>query len=161
MALLPLVPVSGKGRALYQPIWAEDAADCVIACLRAPPAGQRLKRTGNADPALGASASSAPAVGNSADHRRFELAGPDTLSRDEIVRVVLRSIDRSRPLVHLPTPIVSRTLRVLQAAAGSGTLVTWDEAELMESQMISTRGAADAEGLGVTPRPMAAVLGTA
>jgi NADH dehydrogenase len=161
MALLPLVPVSGKGRALYQPIWAEDAADCVIACLRAHPGGQRSKRTGNADPAPGASPSSAPAAGNSVDHRRFELAGPDTLSRDEIVRVVLRSINRSRPLVHLPTPIVSRTLRVLQAAAGSSTLVTWDEAELMESQMISTRGAADAEGLGVTPRPMAAVLGTA
>jgi NADH dehydrogenase len=104
--------------------------------------------------------SSASAVGNSADHRRFELAGPDTLSRDEIVRVVLRSMNRTRPLVHVPTPIVSRTLRVLQAAAGSSTLVTWDEAELMESQMISTRGAADAEGLGVAPRPMAAVLGT-
>jgi NADH dehydrogenase len=158
MALLPLVPVSGNGRALYQPIWAEDAADCVIACLNAPPAEQDSKRTGSAETALGRSRSSAVRVGNSADHRRFELAGPDTLSRDEIVRVVLGSMNRSRPLVHLPTPIVSRTLRVLQAAAGSRTFVTWDEAELMESQMISTRGAADVEGLGVTPRSMAAVL---
>jgi NADH dehydrogenase len=159
IALLPLVPVSGNGRALYQPIWAEDAADCVIACLRAPPGGERSKRTGGAEPELGASRSPAPGARNPTDHRRFELAGPDTLSRDEIVRIVLGSINRSRPLVHLPTPIVSRTLRVLQAAAGSRTLVTWDEAELMESQMISTRGAADVEGLGVTPRTMAAVLG--
>src|SRR5277367_6896786 len=36
MALLPVMPVSGRGRALYQPIWAEDVADCVIASLRAP-----------------------------------------------------------------------------------------------------------------------------
>src|ERR1700733_13945402 len=35
LALLPVMPVSGRGRALYQPIWAEDVADCVIAVLRA------------------------------------------------------------------------------------------------------------------------------
>ncbi|MGH2781757.1 MAG: SDR family oxidoreductase, partial [Thermoleophilaceae bacterium] len=28
---LPAIPVSGSGRALYQPIWAEDVADCVVA----------------------------------------------------------------------------------------------------------------------------------
>src|ERR1700680_4142329 len=33
LALLPMVPVSGRGRALYQPIWAEDVADCVMAAL--------------------------------------------------------------------------------------------------------------------------------
>ena len=38
MALLPAMPVSGRGRAAYQPIWAEDVADCVIAALRAPAA---------------------------------------------------------------------------------------------------------------------------
>ena len=38
MALLPVMPVSGSGRALYQPIWAEDAADCVIAALHGPTA---------------------------------------------------------------------------------------------------------------------------
>jgi len=37
--------------------------------------------------------------------------------------------------------------------------VTWDEAELMEVTMTSTRGAADAEALGVTPAHMRAVLG--
>src|SRR5271170_1396681 len=36
LALLPAVPVSGRGRAVYQPIWAEDVADCAIAALRAP-----------------------------------------------------------------------------------------------------------------------------
>jgi NADH dehydrogenase len=129
MALLPLMPVSGNGRALYQPIWAEDAADCVIAALRAE------------------------------DHGRIELAGPDTLSHDEIVRVVLAGLNRSRPLLHVPTPIVSRTLRLLQLTLGSRAFATWDEAELMESPMISRRGAADVEGLGVSPQSMAAVLG--
>jgi uncharacterized protein YbjT (DUF2867 family) len=42
MALLPVMPVSGRGRASYQPIWAEDVADCVIAALHAAgPGGKR------------------------------------------------------------------------------------------------------------------------
>jgi NADH dehydrogenase len=159
MALLPLVPVSGNGRALYQPIWAEDAAECVIACLRAATGQRRSKPAGSADPGPAAIGPAALGAGNLPGHRRFELAGPDTLSRDEIVRLALGALDRRRPLVHLPTPIVSRTLRLLQAAVGPRALVTWDEAELMESPMISTRGATDVEGLGVTPRSMAAVLG--
>ncbi len=132
LALLPVMPVSGRGRALFQPISAEDVADCVIAALRSP-------------------AESA--------HVRHELAGPETLSHNDIVRTVLRSLDCDRPLLHVPTPIVSRALRLLEAASGPRAPATWDEAELMEVSMTSARGAADAEGLGVTPQPMRAVLG--
>ena len=39
LALLPLMPVPGRGHAVYEPIWAEDVADCVIASLRAPAEG--------------------------------------------------------------------------------------------------------------------------
>ena len=72
---------------------------------------------------------------------------------------MLRSQDRNRPLLHIPTPIVSRALRLLEATSGQRAFATWDEAELMEVPMISSRGAADAESLGVTPQPMPAVLG--
>jgi uncharacterized protein YbjT (DUF2867 family) len=133
LALLPAMPVSGRGRALYQPIWAEDVAGCVISALRRE---------------------DAPA------HTRHELAGPETLSHDDIIRSVLRSLQRKRPLLHVPTPIVSRTLRLLEAVAGPRAFATWDEAELMEVAMTSLRGAADVEALGVTPQRMAAVLGT-
>lgn len=133
LAPLPLTPVSGRGRAVYQPIWAQDVADCVLAALRAPDAQA---------------------------HERYELAGPETLSHNEIVRTVLQALDgRRRPLIHLPTPIVSRTLRLLEAVRKDRAFATWDEAELMETSMIAPRGAADAESLGVTPRAMAAVLG--
>jgi len=132
LALLPVMPVSGRGRAVFQPIWAEDAADCLIAAL---------------------------AVEDGPAHRRYELAGPETLSHGEIIRAVLRSLNRRRPLLHVPTPIVSRSLRLLERAAGPRAFATWDEAELMEVAMTSPRGAADAETLGVTPQRMAAVLG--
>ena len=61
--------------------------------------------------------------------------------------------------MHVPTPLVSRTLRLLERFAGAGAFATWDEAELMEVSMTSARGAADAQALGVHPQRMAAVLG--
>ena len=33
LSYLPVVPISGDGEALYQPIWADDAAACVMATL--------------------------------------------------------------------------------------------------------------------------------
>jgi uncharacterized protein YbjT (DUF2867 family) len=128
-ALLPAMPMSGGGRALYQPIWAGDAADCVMGALRAP-----------------------DTAGS------FDLAGPQTLSHTEIVRAVLHALHRNRPLLHVPTPVVARCLRLLEAAAGTHAIATWDEAELMEVSMVSSRGTADAERFGVDPQPMAAVL---
>jgi uncharacterized protein YbjT (DUF2867 family) len=138
LALLPVMPVSGRGRAAFQPIWADDVAACVLAALRAD----------GTDPASGIR------------HRRYELAGPETLSHTDIVRTLLRSLNRKRPLLHVPTPIVSRALRTLERVGGSRAFATWDEAELMETAMTSSRGAADAEALGVRPQRMAAVLGS-
>jgi uncharacterized protein YbjT (DUF2867 family) len=137
LALLPAVPVSGSGRANYQPIWAEDVADCVMAALA------RSERAGARD----------------GGRERYELAGPETLSHTEIVRAVQRALDRRRQLVHVPTPIVSRSLRALETIAGSRAFATWDEAELMEVPMVSARGTADAERLGVMPQRIGAVLG--
>jgi len=90
---------------------------------------------------------------------RYELAGPETLSHNDLVRIVLRSLRRRRALVHVPTPIVSRALRALERVSGPKAFATWDEAELMEVPMLSTRGTADVEALGVSPQRMPAVLG--
>jgi uncharacterized protein YbjT (DUF2867 family) len=147
LSLLPLMPISGWGRAAFQPIWAEDVSDCVLAALRAD----------DADRSQGAN----DVASRAARHVRYELAGPETLTHTDIVRTLLRSLGRGRPLLHVPTPIVSRALRALERVGGSHALATWDEAELMESSMTSARGAADAQALGVTPQRLAAVLGTA
>src|SRR5689334_13556391 len=72
-ALLPAVPVSGSGAARYQPIWARDVARCVVTALD------------------GGGSRNSPA--------RFELAGPDVLSYDEIVERVIEASGRERPLV--------------------------------------------------------------
>jgi uncharacterized protein YbjT (DUF2867 family) len=139
LALLPVMPVAGRGRTLYQPIWAEDVADCVMAALARPDA-------------RGSGAVS---------HERFELAGPEVLSHADVVRLVLHARGRNRLLVPVPTPLVSRALRALEAIAGSRAFATWEEAELMEAPMVSSRGASDARSLGVEPMPMSTVLGRA
>ncbi len=49
-------------------------------------------------------------------------------------------------------------LNGLRRAVGDSVFATWEEAELMEVPMTTTRGDADARELGVEPRRMAAVL---
>jgi uncharacterized protein YbjT (DUF2867 family) len=128
-SFLPVLPVSGSGQARYQPIWAGDVAACVTAAL----AGR-------------------------GDRDRYELAGPQTLSYDEISDLVSRASGRPRPLVHVPLPLVRSGLIGLRRVFGERVFATWEEAELMEVPMVSERGTADAESLGVSPQAMSDVL---
>src|SRR3954463_10963261 len=130
MSLLPALPIAGSGDARYQPIWAGDVADCVIA---------ELQRAPNGD-----------------GRRRFELAGPETLSYDEIARVALRSWRRQRRLLHVPLPVVHAGLRSVEAVSRQKGVPPWVEAQLMEIRMTTERGSADAESLGVQPLRMSA-----
>jgi uncharacterized protein YbjT (DUF2867 family) len=135
LSLLPVMPLSGSGQATFQPIWAEDVADCVMAALPSGPHGAR------------------------AEGARFELAGPDTLSYRALVETVLRSFGRRRLLIGVPTSLIRRTLRAVELLMGPAAFATWDEAELLEVPMTTVRGSADVRRLGVTPRSMRAVLG--
>jgi len=128
-SFLPVVPVSGSGRARYQPIWAKDVARSVVGALQG--------RNGR---------------------DRYELAGPQTLSYNEISDLVSRASGRPRPLLHIPLPLVRSGLIAMRKVFGEAVFATWEEAELMEVPMVSERGTADAEALGVAPLRMAEVL---
>ena len=128
-SFLPVLPVSGDGKARFEPIWAEDVARCVVAALTAAPAAAR-----------------------------YELAGPETLSYDQMSDLVSRIAGRPRPLVHVPLPLVRSSLIAIRSLFGEAVFATWEEAELMEVSMVSQRGTADAQALGVQPRRMSDVL---
>jgi uncharacterized protein YbjT (DUF2867 family) len=121
LSRLPAVPISGSGKAQFQPVWADDVADAVVNAL-------------------------------SSEGSTYELAGPEVLSYDDIVREVLRAANRRRRLVHVPLPVVRASLKLLRFA-------TWEEVELLEEPMVTERGTADIEQLGVSPHSMPAVLG--
>jgi NADH dehydrogenase len=127
-SFLPVLPVSGEGRARFEPIWAQDAARCVV---------EALER---------------------GDRPRYELAGPEVLSYDEMSDLVSRVAGRPRRLVHLPLPLVRAGLIATRSVFGEAVFATWEEAELMEVPMVSERGTHDAEALGVEPRRMVDVL---
>jgi NADH dehydrogenase len=135
MSLLPVMPIPGAGRTPFQPIWSEDVAECVIAAL---PGG---------------------AHADTADGARYELAGPETLTHRQIVEIALSSFSRRRPIIGVPTRFTRRALNLVELLMGPAAFATWDEAELMEIPMTSRQGTADAEALGVVPKPMRAVLG--
>jgi NADH dehydrogenase len=131
-SFLPVLPVSGEGLAQFQPIWAADVARCVVGALAA------------AEP-----------------RRRYELAGPETLTYDQMSDLVSRIAGRPRPLVHVPLPLIRAGLIALRTLFGEAVFATWEEAELMEVGMVSERGTADAQELEVDPRRMSDVLESA
>jgi uncharacterized protein YbjT (DUF2867 family) len=129
LALLPVLPISGSGRSRYQPIWARDVARCVIAALQ-----------------------------RGSSNARYELAGPEALTYNEIARTVASAAGRDRPLVHVPLGLVHLALISLRRLFGEAVFATWEEAELMEVPMTTPRGTLDAESLGVEPVPVREVL---
>jgi NADH dehydrogenase len=131
-SFLPVLPVSGEGQARFQPIWARDVAQCVVNALAA------------AEP-----------------RPRYELAGPETLTYDQMSDLVSRIAGRPRPLVHVPLPLIRSSLIALRFLLGEAVFATWEEAELMEVGMVSEGGSADAQALGVEPRRMGDVLASA
>jgi uncharacterized protein YbjT (DUF2867 family) len=133
LALLPVIPVSGSADAAYQPIWAEDVARCVVAAMGEPAEGSR----------------------------RYELAGPERLTYEQMARTIAKAAGRERPVVHVPLGAVRFSLVWLRRLVGEAVFATWEEAELMEVPMFTPRGDADVRAFGVEPRRMADVLADA
>jgi uncharacterized protein YbjT (DUF2867 family) len=132
LGFLPAVPLVGRGIARTQPLWASDAADCLIAALDRPP--------------------------SDGGRARYELAGPETLTQRDVVRLVLAASGRRRRSLPLPLVGLRAALRAEETLAGPTSLLTWDEAQLLAVEMLTARGTEDARTLGVQPRRMAEVL---
>jgi uncharacterized protein YbjT (DUF2867 family) len=128
LSLLPVLPISGDGTAAFQPIWAADAARCVVATLAGETDG------------------------------RVELAGPQTLTYEDMAKLIARASGRDRPPVHVPLGLVRLGLIWLRRLVGEAAFATWEEAELMEVPMTTPRGDADVRRLGVEPAAMPDVL---
>jgi uncharacterized protein YbjT (DUF2867 family) len=89
---------------------------------------------------------------------RYELAGPQRLTYDQLARLIAESTGRPRRLLHVPLPFVRSGLIWLRRLFGERAFATWEEAELMEVPMVSATGTTDIKRLGVEPEPMRSVL---
>ena len=91
----------------------------------------------------------------------YELGGPEVLSMREIMQIILRVIERERPLVSLPFGLARFKAMFLQFAPGALKL-TPDQVELLKTDNVVSEAAKAAgltlEGLGITPDSMEAVV---
>lgn len=129
-SFLPAIPISGNGRSRYQPVWADDVARAVENSLHGDGEGDHL----------------------------YELAGPQTMTYAEMSELVGLLAGRPRPVIRIPLQLVHLGLSAIHRLVGENAFATWQEAELMRVPMVTDRGTADLQSLGVEPRSMADVL---
>lgn len=88
---LPFVPIFGDGKALLTPLFIEDIGRFFSLLVTAP---DRCART------------------------MFGLGGPETVSIDQFLRMILRAMGRSRAVLHIPKPIGKLQGGVMQFLPG-------------------------------------------
>ncbi len=126
--LLPVVPLFGSGQTRLQPVYVEDVAAAVAACLR--------------------DAASAGKI--------YELGGAEVHTYREILQQVLRH--RSRRRAVLPVPLVIWDMLATALSVLPAPPVTRDQIALMRRDNIVNEGAPSFKELGMTPRSVNELL---
>ena len=126
---LPIVPIIG-GKARFQPVYVDDVAEAVAQSL--------------ADPAR---------FGG----QIFELGGPETISMAELNKRIAREIGEDPSFVDMPDSLSG----LMASLTGwlPGAPITRDQWAMLQSDNVVADGAAGLEAFGITPTPMAAVIG--
>ena len=85
--LNPIVPIVGDGKSMFQPIWVEDVCTC-------------FERMLDDDAYLG---------------QGYDVGGPEQLSYEEMVDVIMRVLGRRRPKMHVPVALMKPAAALMQA----------------------------------------------
>ena len=133
-ARAPFVPLVGSGLAKVQPVFVGDVGRAVAAV---------LARSDTA-------------------HSVFELGGPRIYTYREIAALVLREIDRKKPIVGVPAPMMRLAGLLAQQIAHVGLRppITADQAELMMHDNVVRAGALSLASLGIAPTAAEVILPT-
>lgn len=127
-ALAPALPLIGGGATLFQPVYVDDVAAAIQACLTL----------------------------EEGKHHIFELGGPQTLSFKQILEYILRQIGKSRPLVPLPFSLAA-VIGAFGEWLPRPPL-TRDQVRLLRFDNVVSAGARTLAHLGIKPTPMEAVV---
>jgi uncharacterized protein YbjT (DUF2867 family) len=130
----PALPLIGGGKTLFQPVFVGDVAAAVSAAL-----------DGRAQPGT-----------------IYELGGPEVKTFEELLRLMLREIDRRRLLVPLPFAIARLQAFFLEWLPKP--LLTRDQVTLLERDNVVSEAASredrTLQGLGISPTSLDTVLPT-
>lgn len=130
----PFVPLAGSGRAKVQPVFVGDVADAVVALLDRPETAKSV----------------------------FELGGPRVYTYREIAALVLREIDRAKPILGMPAVLMKLAGFFAQQIAAVGLVppITADQVDLMLHDNVVTPGMPGLAELGIEPTAAEAILPT-
>ena len=128
--LMPVLPLIGGGKTKFQPVYVGDVADAAIAAALSPTAAGKI----------------------------FELAGPETLTFQEIYEILFRYTGRRRPLVTLPWGFAK--IKAFFLGMMPSPLLTMDQVESLKTNHIAANDNPGLVDLGITPTAPESVLPT-
>ena len=130
--MAPALPLIGWGQTRFQPVFVGDVAAAVCAAL----------------------------AGDGAKGKTYELGGPEVMTFEEVLKFILKTIERDRMLVPLPFGAA----KVMAAFTGllPKPLLTMDQVKMLEADNVVSEAAAAAgltlEGLGITPQAVEGIV---
>lgn len=127
MAMLPVMPVVA-GATRFQPVYVGDVADAVAAAI--------------ADPA--------------ARGKTFELGGPRVMTMREVLRFILDTTGRRRPMVDMPMGLMRVQAGLLQRLPKPP--LTQDQLLLLGRDNVVGQGVPSFSDLGIVPKSVEAVV---
>jgi uncharacterized protein YbjT (DUF2867 family) len=132
--LMPVLPLIGGGKTLFQPVYVGDVAEAVAKSVD----------------------------GTLAPGKTYELGGPEVLSFRQCLEMMLETIDRTRPLVPLPFAIASLIGSVASLVPFIEPPLTSDQVTLLRSDNIVSADAIAQNrtltGMGIAPTLLSAIL---
>jgi uncharacterized protein YbjT (DUF2867 family) len=126
-AMLPVVPLAAAD-AQFQPVWVEDVAAAIVACLERP----------------------------STIGQVIECAGPDVMTLRELVQRAGEWSGHPRPIVALPDAL-ARVQAALMALAPGEPLMSKDNLDSMRVPNVASGALPGLAALGITPASLAQV----
>ena len=125
--IAPFVPL-GSGRARFQPVWVEDVAHAIVACLDDP-----------------------TTVGET-----IECTGPAVFTLEELVRVAGRWSGRPRPVLSLPAPLARLQAAAMELLPGE-PILSRDNLDSMRRDNVASGTLPGLGRLGIEATPLEAV----
>jgi len=129
--MAPALPLIGFGKTRFQPVYVGDVAEAVARAVETPEAAGRT----------------------------FELGGPEAMTFEDILKLVLRETRRSNGLVPLPffAARAIGSMAQLTAMVGLAPVLTRDQVVLLETDNVVAEGAEGLAELGVEPTGIEAI----
>jgi len=129
--MAPALPLIGRGHTRFQPVYVGDVAEAIVRAVERPEAAGRT----------------------------FELGGPEVMTFEDILELVLRETRRRNGLIPLPffAARMIGSVAQLSAVVGIAPVLTRDQVVSLESDNVVAEGAEGLAELGVEPTGIEAI----